>query len=97
MFRKLHNTARVLKNAVSEEVVQIENRPEGAKFEDIKHLVTGGRGRAALEAGDPNGGVISAGQIVGLIHDIPTCKELIDRMVKECREHLQSAVAKTAR
>lgn len=95
MFRKLHNTARVLKNAISEEVVQIENRPEGAKFEDVKHLVTGGRGRAALEAGDPNGGVISAGQVVGLIHDIPTCKELIDRIVKECRETLQQAVART--
>jgi len=94
MFRKLHNTARVLKNAVSEEVVQIENRPEGAKFEDIKHLVTGGRGRIALEKGDRDGGVITAGQIVGLINDVPTCKELIDRMVKECREHLQEAVKK---
>jgi len=96
MFRKLHNTARVLKNAVSEEVVQIENRPEGAKFEDIKHLVTGGRGRIALENGDPNGGVITAGQIVGLIDDVPTCKELIERIVKECREHLQDALKKTA-
>jgi NAD(P)H-dependent flavin oxidoreductase YrpB (nitropropane dioxygenase family) len=96
MFRKLHNTARVLKNAVSEEVVKIENRPEGASFEDIKHLVTGGRGRIALENGDPNGGVITAGQIVGLINDIPTCKELIDRIVKECREHLQDALKKTA-
>jgi NAD(P)H-dependent flavin oxidoreductase YrpB (nitropropane dioxygenase family) len=96
MFRKLHNTARVLKNAVSEEVVKIENRPQGASFEDIKHLVTGGRGRIALESGDPNGGVITAGQIVGLINDIPTCKELIDRIVKECREHLQDALKKTA-
>ncbi len=94
MFRKLHNTARVLKNAVSEEVVKIENRPEGAVFEDIKHLVAGGRGRKALEGGDRDGGVITAGQIVGLINDIPTCKELIDRMVRECREHLQNAVAK---
>jgi NADH:quinone reductase (non-electrogenic) len=96
MFRKLHNTARVLKNAVSEEVVKIENRPEGAKFEDIKHLVAGGRGRTALAGGDRDGGVITAGQIVGLIDDIPTCKDLIDRIVKECREHLQDALKKTA-
>jgi len=96
MFRKLHNTARVFKNAVSEEVVQIENRPEGAKFEDIKHLVTGGRGRIALETGDRDGGVITAGQIVGLIDDIPTCKELIERMVKECRDHLRDALLKSA-
>jgi nitronate monooxygenase len=96
MFRKLHNTARVLKNAVSDEVVKIENRPEGAKFEDIKHLVAGGRGRTALEGGDRDGGVITAGQIVGLINDIPTCKELIDRIVKECRTYLQDAVRKSA-
>jgi len=96
MFRKLHNTARVLKNAVSDEVVKIENRPEGAAFEDIRHLVAGGRGRAALEGGDVNGGVITAGQTVGLIHDIPTCKELIDRMVKECRADLEAALKKMA-
>ena len=96
MFRKLHNTARVLKNAVSEEVVRIENRAEGAKFEDIKHLVAGGRGRMALESGDLDGGVITAGQIVGLIRDIPTCKDLIDRMVRECREYLNAAVRMSA-
>jgi len=94
MFRKLHNTARVLRNAISEEVVKIENRPEGATFDDIRHLVMGGRGRAALEAGDRDGGVISAGQIVGLIHDIPTCQELIERMVKDCRELLAGALRK---
>jgi len=96
MFRKLHNTARVLKNAVSDEVFQIENRPEGAQFEDVKHLVAGGRGRQALENGDPNGGVITAGQIVGLIDDIPTCKELIDRMVAECRERLSASLGAMA-
>lgn len=94
MFRKLHNTARVLKNAVADEVAKIESRPEGAVFEDLRHLVAGGRGRAALESGNVDGGVITAGQIIGLINDIPTCKELIDRMVKECREHLQSALKK---
>jgi nitronate monooxygenase len=96
MFRKLHNTARVLKNAISEEVVKIENRPEGATFEDIKHLVAGGRGRIALKDGDRDGGVITAGQIMGLIHDIPTVKELIDRMVKDCRNQLQAAVNKAS-
>jgi len=94
MFRKLHNTARVLRNAVSEEVIRIESQ-EGVRFDDVRHLVAGGRGRTALEGGDRDGGVISAGQVVGLIHDIPTCQELIDRMVRECREHLQTALAKT--
>ena len=46
IFRTMHNTARVAKNAISDEVVAAEKR--GAKFEDIKHLVAGVRGRAGL-------------------------------------------------
>lgn len=87
IFRTLHNTARVLKNAVSDEVVTIERRG-GAQFEDVKHLVAGVRGKAALNAGERDGGIISAGQCLGLIDDVPSCEELIQRMVAECREQL---------
>ncbi len=87
IFRTLHNTARVLKNAVSDEVVTIERRGN-AQFEDVKHLVAGVRGKAALTAGETDGGIISAGQCVGLIDDVPSCEELIQRMVAECREQL---------
>ena len=82
IFRTLHNTARVMKNAVSQEVVAIE-RQGGAKFEDVQHLVAGTRGRDALSSGDTDGGIWSAGMIQGLIHDIPTVKELVDRIVSE--------------
>ena len=86
ILRTLHNTARVLKNAVADEVVASESR--GCSFEDIRPLVAGSRGRAALAAGDPDGGIITAGQTVGLIDDIPACAELIARMVAEARERL---------
>ncbi|NBC21111.1 MAG: nitronate monooxygenase [Alphaproteobacteria bacterium] len=85
IFRTLHNTARVMKNEVSSEVVEIEAQG-GAKFEDIQHLVAGVRGRKAMEEGDPDGGIWSAGQVQGLIDDIPTVKELIDRIVVEAEE-----------
>src|SRR5437868_2978192 len=85
MFRTMKNTARVLRNAISEEVVATENRPGGCQFEDIRPLVAGVRGRAALESGEVNGGVVSAGQCIGLIDDVPTCADLLDRMVRECR------------
>jgi nitronate monooxygenase len=84
IFRTLHNTARVLKNAISEEVAAAEKK--GCTFEDIKHLVAGSRGRRALQGGDVDDGVITASQIVGLIDDIPTCAELIQRMMAEFRE-----------
>ena len=94
MFRTMHNTARVFKNAVSSEVVAMEKR--GAKFEEVRHLVTGARGKVALNNGEVDGGVISAGMVIGLIDDVPTCAELIQRIVHECREHLRAAAAMAA-
>jgi NAD(P)H-dependent flavin oxidoreductase YrpB (nitropropane dioxygenase family) len=82
IFRTLHNTARVMRNEVSQQVVAIE-RKGGATFEDVRELVAGTRGRDALSKGDTDGGIWSAGMIQGLIHDIPTCKELIDRIMAE--------------
>jgi NAD(P)H-dependent flavin oxidoreductase YrpB (nitropropane dioxygenase family) len=93
MFRTMHNTARVLKNAVSEAVVALEQRPGGAQFEEVRPWVAGTRGRDALRNGDVDGGVVSAGMVVGLIDDIPSCAELIERIVRECRERLRAASA----
>lgn len=91
IFRTLHNTGRVLKNAVSDKVVAMERRPGGCEFADIQPLVSGQRGRQALHGGDVDGGLIWAGQVVGLIDDVPRCDELIARMVRECREALARA------
>lgn len=94
MFRTMHNTARVYKNAISDEVVAMEKR--GAKFEEVRHLVAGARGKLALHNGDVNGGVVSAGMVIGLIDDIPTCAELLERIVGECRQQLRAATAMAA-
>ena len=85
IFRSLRNTARVFGNTVAREVISIEERPGGCEFEEIRPLVAGARGRAALRSGDVDGGVITAGQCIGLIDDVPTCAELIERMVRDCR------------
>ncbi len=84
IFRKLHNTARVGKNSVSDKVVEILARPE-ARFEDVAHIVRGAHGRQLLETGDLDAGLIWAGQVQGLIHDIPTVAELIRRIVTEAQ------------
>ena len=85
IFRTLHNTARVARNAISQQVVEIERRG-GAKFEDVKELVAGVRGREALQTGDTDAGIWSAGMIQGLIHDVPTVEELVHRIVTEAEE-----------
>jgi NAD(P)H-dependent flavin oxidoreductase YrpB (nitropropane dioxygenase family) len=86
MFRTLKNTARVYKNKVSSEVVRLENRPHGAKFEELRELVAGARGKLVYENGDPDYGIWSAGISMGLIDDIPTCQELCDRMVADAEK-----------
>ncbi|KAF7324282.1 Inosine monophosphate dehydrogenase [Mycena sanguinolenta] len=83
IFRTLHNTARIFKHKVSMEVVQNERCPGGPKFEDVRELVSGQRGKVVYENGDPNYGIWTAGYIaMGLITDIPTCDELLRTLEK---------------
>ena len=91
IFRTLRNTGRVLKNAISDQVVATERRPGGCEFAEIHSLVAGQRGRAALHSGDVDGGLVWAGQVVGLVNDVPSCEKLVQRMVAECQEALASA------
>lgn len=85
IFRNLKNTARVGKNEVSDEVVR-RLAQSGAVFEDVRELVAGVKGRELLQTGDMSKGIFWAGMIQGLIHDIPSCEELISRMVSEAEE-----------
>jgi nitronate monooxygenase len=93
MFRTLQNSARVLRNAISEEVITLERRPGGCSFDELRPLVAGPRGRATLASGAIDDGVVWAGQVVGLVDDIPSCAELLDRMVAQCRARLAAASA----
>lgn len=82
IFRELKNTARVGRSAVSEEVARRLAQP-GAKFEDVASLVSGAAGREVLRSGDLSKGIFWASQSQGLIHDLPTCQDLIDRIMAE--------------
>jgi nitronate monooxygenase len=90
IFRTLSNTVRVFKNQVAEEVLEIEARDGDTDFTDIQPLVAGARGReAVLAGGDIDGGIWTAGMVMGLINDIPTCDVLVKRIVKEAREAVE--------
>jgi NAD(P)H-dependent flavin oxidoreductase YrpB (nitropropane dioxygenase family) len=82
IFRSLRNTGRVSKNSVSDQVVEILRNPE-SKFENVAHLVKGADGRVALETGNLDAGLIWAGQVQGIINDIPSCEVLIKRIVED--------------
>ncbi|NMO91628.1 nitronate monooxygenase family protein [Actinomycetospora sp. TBRC 11914] len=91
IFRQLRNTARVADNAVSREVVA--KLAEGAQFPEIQDLVAGVRGAKVYETGDLDHGIWSAGMVQGLIRDIPTCAELVSRIVADAEAIIAGRLA----
>ena len=94
MFRSLGNTCRVFKNDISTAVVEIEAQPGDTDFADLQLLVAGVRGRErCIEGGEIDDGIWTVGQVIGLIDDIPTCEELLERMVSEARSIFSERIA----
>jgi NAD(P)H-dependent flavin oxidoreductase YrpB (nitropropane dioxygenase family) len=84
VMRPLRNTERVLMNAAAERLLEKEKRlGADIKFEDILSEVAGGVYPKVMIDGNMDAGVWSCGMMAGLIHDVPTCKELIDRIMAE--------------
>ncbi|WP_380879376.1 nitronate monooxygenase [Sphingomonas sp. DBB INV C78] len=90
IFKPFRNTARVFRNAISEEVATRERLPD-ASFADVQPLVAGARGRGALESGDVDAGLLWAGMAIGLMDDVPSCADLIEQIVVDCRASLDAA------
>ena len=82
IMRTLRNTERVLHNPIVDQVLDIEGKGN-TKIEDIAPFVSGLVGKEMLEDGEMRKGVLSAGQSMGLVRDIPTCQELFDRIMAE--------------
>jgi len=72
----------VNQNSVAEKVIEIEKASKTPDFKKIQPLVAGVRGRRVFTEGDKEAGVWTAGQVVGLIDDIPSCEELLTRIEK---------------
>jgi NAD(P)H-dependent flavin oxidoreductase YrpB (nitropropane dioxygenase family) len=85
--RSMKNTSRVVRTPYTEKIAEMEKR--GAKLEELLPLLSGQRGRAAYDTGDFSQATISVGQTVGLIHDIPSAKEIIDRIIGEAQIIIQ--------
>ena len=92
-MRSLRNTERVLNNAAVEKIVEIEKtKGDEMGIDDIAQLV-GGVYPKIMREGDLDAGPWSCGMVAGLIHDIPTCQALIDRIMNEARESIQGRLA----
>jgi nitronate monooxygenase len=83
IMRTLKNTERVLDNEISRKVLEIEARPGDTKIEDLIPFVSGLLGKQMLEDGDIQKGNLAVGLSMGLVKDIPSCQELMDRIMAE--------------
>lgn len=84
--RSTGHPVRVLRNAVTKKYLEMEQ--EGAGFEELENLTVGGL-RRAVQEGDVKEGSVMSGQIAGMIHDLPTCREIVERMVQEAEQLLK--------
>ena len=91
VMRSLRNTERVLRNEIAEKVVEMEG--QGAGIAELAPLVSGKNGLRVLKDGDTNVGLMTAGQSVGLLRDVPSVKELIDTIISEAQEIVGTRLA----
>jgi len=92
IMRTLRNTERVLHNPIVDKVLEIESKGD-TKIEDIAPYVSGYGGKRMLDDGEMDAGVLAAGQSTGLVRDIPTCQELLDRIMVEAEEIIKAKFA----
>lgn len=90
VLRRWRNTTRLFKNKITNEVSRVERTSKEGKFEEVAPLMSGKRGREVFIHGDKEFGVWTAGQVIGLIHDIPTCEDLVRRIEVEALEAVRS-------
>jgi nitronate monooxygenase len=93
IMRRLTNTERVLANPAVDRIVEIE-REKGPdlKIDDIHDLVAGVYPKVMID-GDMDAGAWSCGMVAGLIHDVPSCQELIDRIMSEAESLISARLA----
>jgi nitronate monooxygenase len=85
--KSIKNASRVVRTEHTEKILEMENR--GASLEELLPMISGQRGRNTYETGDVSEASITVGQVVGLIHDVPTVKEIIDGIMSEARSIIQ--------
>ncbi|MDY6825133.1 MAG: nitronate monooxygenase [Thermodesulfobacteriota bacterium] len=84
IMRSIGATHRVWTNAAAKKCAEIEEK--GGSFDEVLSVVTGQKARQMYDTGDVDAGVISCGQGVGLVHDLPTVRELFDHIVSQAEQ-----------
>ncbi len=91
IFRSYRNTARVYKNSVSQKVAEIE--AAGGGFEQVHEFVSGTNQEKAWSTGDIEAGMVTAGMSGAFVDDVPTCAELVQRIVSDAERIITQRLA----
>ena len=81
VHKAINNTERVVKTDFAQKVLEMEDK--GVPLEEILSMISGDKVRDAYSSGDISDALFTVGQVVGLVHDIPTVKEIIDSIISE--------------
>jgi len=92
IMRTLRNTERVMHNPMVDKVLEIESRGN-TQIEEIAPFVSGLVGKEMLEEGQMEKGILAAGQTMGFVQDIPTCQELLDRIMADAEQVIRDKFA----
>ena len=93
VLRSLRNTERTLRNRVAEQVVEMERR--GSTIEELAPIISGKKGKELQDTGDLDRGLFASGQVLGLIRDIPTIRQLISSIIDEAEEIMSRMTTET--
>ncbi|MBW2180086.1 MAG: nitronate monooxygenase [Deltaproteobacteria bacterium] len=91
IMRSIGATHRVWTNTAAQKCAEVETG--GGGFEEVLNVVSGEKSKMMYDTGDLDAGIISLGQGIGLVHDIPTVKELFDRIMSQATEVVEQLKA----
>jgi NAD(P)H-dependent flavin oxidoreductase YrpB (nitropropane dioxygenase family) len=91
VMRSINATHRVWTNEAAKKCAEVE--AQGGGLEDILNVVSGQKAKQMFEGGEVDLGIIACGQSIGMAHDIPTVKELLDRMISEAAQMAKKLAA----
>jgi NADH:quinone reductase (non-electrogenic) len=95
LLRAFRNTERVARTRHSEKALEMER--SGATIEELRPFISGSKGQKMIDQGILDEGIMSVGQCIGLINDIPTAKEVIDKMIREAEQIVNERLANIAK
>jgi nitronate monooxygenase len=94
LLRAFRNTERVARTPSSEKALEMER--SGASIQEMRPVLSGTRGQSMMQHGIVDEGIMSVGQCIGLINDIPTVKEVVDRIIKEAKQIVNQRLTRIA-